>query len=122
MRRILASPGLALLLFAGCGKSAEPAAGTPAVAESAAAAESPAAAAESPAAAAESPAAAAESPAAAAEPPAREQAPPASKLLAVGTPAPAFSSEAHDGTVVSPAAMRGHPWVLYFYPKDDTPG
>jgi thioredoxin-dependent peroxiredoxin len=99
MRRILTSSGLALLLSAGCGKSAEQATGAPAAAaETAAAAEQPA------------------------ERPAREQAPPASKLLAVGTPAPAFSSEAHDGTVVSPEAMRGHPWVLYFYPKDDTPG
>lgn len=43
-------------------------------------------------------------------------------LVAEGSPIPDFSSEAHDGTLVSPSAMLGSPWVLYFYPKDDTPG
>ena len=36
--------------------------------------------------------------------------------------APTFSLPADDGTVVSLNALRGHTVVLYFYPKDDTPG
>jgi peroxiredoxin Q/BCP len=43
-------------------------------------------------------------------------------LLAVGTPAPDFQATAHDGTRVHLTELRGHPVVLYFYPKDDTPG
>ena len=27
-----------------------------------------------------------------------------------------------DGSVVKPEHYRGKPWVLYFYPRDDTPG
>ena len=46
----------------------------------------------------------------------------ASTLLAVGTEAPDFSAEAHDGTTVKLSALRGQPVVLYFYPKDETPG
>ncbi|HEY8079500.1 MAG TPA: peroxiredoxin [Labilithrix sp.] len=42
--------------------------------------------------------------------------------LAVGTPAPAFTATAHDGTVVKIPATDGKPVVLYFYPKDETPG
>ncbi len=43
-------------------------------------------------------------------------------LLAVGTPAPDFTAEAHDGTTVTLSGLRGQPTVLYFYPKDETPG
>jgi peroxiredoxin Q/BCP len=42
--------------------------------------------------------------------------------LAAGTPAPAFSAPASDGTTVELAALRGRPVVLYFYPRDATPG
>ncbi len=34
----------------------------------------------------------------------------------------AFSLPATGGTVLSPAAHRGSPLVIYFYPKDSTPG
>ena len=40
----------------------------------------------------------------------------------VGSPAPDFSLVSDGGSVVSLAGLRGHPVVLYFYPKDDTPG
>ncbi len=39
-----------------------------------------------------------------------------------GTSAPDFTLPADDGTKVKLSALRGSPVVLYFYPKDDTPG
>ena len=36
--------------------------------------------------------------------------------------APAFSLKATDGSTVKLADLKGSPVVLYFYPKDDTPG
>jgi peroxiredoxin Q/BCP len=45
-----------------------------------------------------------------------------STLLAVGAPAPALEATAHNGENVSLAALKGKPVVVYFYPKDDTPG
>src|SRR5262245_42117909 len=39
-----------------------------------------------------------------------------------GTPAPAFSLTSDSGETVSLASLRGKQVVLYFYPKDDTPG
>jgi peroxiredoxin Q/BCP len=42
--------------------------------------------------------------------------------LAEGHPAPDFDLPASGGGRVSLAAMRGKPFVLYFYPKADTPG
>jgi peroxiredoxin Q/BCP len=42
--------------------------------------------------------------------------------LAVGANAPDFSLPGDDGNVHTLAAHRGHPVVVYFYPKDDTPG
>ncbi len=42
--------------------------------------------------------------------------------LAVGRPAPDFSATAHDGMAIKPSALKGKPVVLYFYPKDETPG
>ena len=39
-----------------------------------------------------------------------------------GDPAPAFSAITHAGARVSLADFKGRPVVLYFYPKDDTPG
>jgi thioredoxin-dependent peroxiredoxin len=47
---------------------------------------------------------------------------PASGLLAVGAPAPAIESVAHNGQKVSLAELKGRPVIVYFYPKDDTPG
>jgi thioredoxin-dependent peroxiredoxin len=40
----------------------------------------------------------------------------------VGKSAPAFSGTAADGTTVTLADCLGKVVVLYFYPKDDTPG
>ncbi len=40
----------------------------------------------------------------------------------VGTPAPAFSLSDHEGTIRSLSEFRGSWTVVYFYPKDDTPG
>jgi peroxiredoxin Q/BCP len=39
-----------------------------------------------------------------------------------GSRAPDFAAVAHDGSTVTLAALKGRPVVLYFYPKDDTPG
>lgn len=39
-----------------------------------------------------------------------------------GDAAPEFSLPASGGRTASLAAMRGRPFVLYFYPKADTPG
>jgi thioredoxin-dependent peroxiredoxin len=42
--------------------------------------------------------------------------------LEVGAPAPAFELPDQDGRTVSSEQLGGAPYVLYFYPKDDTPG
>lgn len=39
-----------------------------------------------------------------------------------GSKAPDFTLPADDGSKVKLSALRGKPVVLYFYPKDDTPG
>jgi peroxiredoxin Q/BCP len=39
-----------------------------------------------------------------------------------GDPAPDFSLPADDGEVISKETLLGRRYVLYFYPKDDTPG
>ena len=39
-----------------------------------------------------------------------------------GAKAPAFTLVSHDGTKVRLSSLRGKPVVLYFYPRDDTPG
>ena len=44
-----------------------------------------------------------------------------SRLIA-GDPAPTFAMTADDGNEVSTASLAGSRYVLYFYPKDDTPG
>lgn len=43
-------------------------------------------------------------------------------ILAAGTPAPDFSLPDDTGAVRSLSEFRGSPVVLFFYPKDDTPG
>jgi peroxiredoxin Q/BCP len=40
----------------------------------------------------------------------------------VGDPVPPFAMTADDGSVVSTQSLAGRRYVLYFYPKDDTPG
>ena len=42
--------------------------------------------------------------------------------IAEGGPAPDFTLPATGGRTVSLATMKGRPFVLYFYPKADTPG
>ena len=42
--------------------------------------------------------------------------------LKVGDKAPEFSLPSTDGSIVSLKSLRGKKVVLYFYPKDDTPG
>jgi thioredoxin-dependent peroxiredoxin len=43
-------------------------------------------------------------------------------LLEVGDKAPAFRTKDHDGRTVKLSDFKGRKVVLYFYPKDDTPG
>jgi thioredoxin-dependent peroxiredoxin len=43
-------------------------------------------------------------------------------LLAPGTPAPDFTATAHNGEKVTLSKLKGKNVVLYWYPKDDTPG
>lgn len=42
--------------------------------------------------------------------------------LTEGAEAPDFTLESDSGETVSLAQLRGKPVVLYFYPRDDTPG
>ena len=42
--------------------------------------------------------------------------------LAVGTVAPSFTTKDDEGKTVSLSDFKGKVVVLYFYPKDDTPG
>ena len=48
--------------------------------------------------------------------------PGAGKLLPVGAEAPDFETVAHEGSRIRLKELRGAPVVLYFYPKDETPG
>jgi thioredoxin-dependent peroxiredoxin len=43
-------------------------------------------------------------------------------LIAEGDKAPDFSLEADDGSTVTRDSLAGKNVVMYFYPKDDTPG
>ena len=43
-------------------------------------------------------------------------------MVSEGKPAPEFTLEDDAGETVSLSDLRGKPVVLYFYPKDDTPG
>lgn len=42
--------------------------------------------------------------------------------LAAGDKAPSFKIKTDDGGTISSATLKGSPYVLYFYPKDDTSG
>jgi peroxiredoxin Q/BCP len=46
----------------------------------------------------------------------------ATGLIEVGSLAPAFSAIDAAGKTVTLASLKGKPFVLYFYPADDTPG
>ena len=43
-------------------------------------------------------------------------------MVEEGAPAPDFELRSDEGETVKLSALRGKPVVLYFYPKDDTPG
>ena len=43
-------------------------------------------------------------------------------MVKVGSPAPDFTLRSDAGEPVTLSALKGRPVVLYFYPKDDTPG
>ena len=43
-------------------------------------------------------------------------------MITEGEPAPDFTLTSHTGEEVTLSEFRGKPVVLYFYPKDDTPG
>ena len=43
-------------------------------------------------------------------------------MVDVGSPAPDFELQSEAGETVRLSSFRGKPVVLYFYPKDDTPG
>jgi len=61
-------------------------------------------------------------PAAAAKAQRAADAAPANASLGEGSKAPAFSLPDETGSLVSSASLAGKPYVIYFYPKDDTPG
>ena len=42
--------------------------------------------------------------------------------LSIGTPCPDFQLPDHTGATVALADLKGKPFVLFFYPKDDTAG
>lgn len=42
--------------------------------------------------------------------------------LAIGSPAPDFTAVSNTGETITLSQFRGQYVVLYFYPKDDTPG
>ena len=42
--------------------------------------------------------------------------------LAAGDKAPSFKIKTDDGGTMSAGALKGTPYVVYFYPKDDTSG
>ena len=44
------------------------------------------------------------------------------EMIPVGEPFIDFELEAHDGSTVSRADLEGRPFLLFFYPKADTPG
>ncbi len=46
----------------------------------------------------------------------------AASELTVGKPPPDFTAKAHDGSDLKLSALKGKSVVVYFYPKDETPG
>jgi len=43
-------------------------------------------------------------------------------MVVEGMPAPDFALESDAGEIVTLSSLKGRPVVLYFYPRDDTPG
>lgn len=44
------------------------------------------------------------------------------EMISAGETFVDFVLEAHDGTTVSNSDLEGRPFLLFFYPKADTPG
>lgn len=44
------------------------------------------------------------------------------KFLKVGDKAPSFSAKDENGNTLNSSDFNGKKWVIYFYPKDQTPG
>ena len=44
------------------------------------------------------------------------------KFLKVGDKAPQFEAKNQNGKIISSSEFEGKNWVIYFYPKDQTPG
>lgn len=42
--------------------------------------------------------------------------------LEIGDKAPSFKAPSDSGDVISSSSLKGKTFILYFYPKDDTPG
>src|ERR1700744_4977903 len=42
--------------------------------------------------------------------------------LAAGDKAPSFKIMTDEGEAISSSSLKGSPYILYFYPKDDTSG
>ena len=43
-------------------------------------------------------------------------------MLKTGDAVPSFNLKTDSGTAISSSSLKGQRFVLYFYPKDDTPG
>lgn len=43
-------------------------------------------------------------------------------MLKVGTKAPEFTLADQNGDLIASSELQGQPYVIYFYPKDSTPG
>jgi peroxiredoxin Q/BCP len=52
----------------------------------------------------------------------RVDSPARDELIGQGQEAPRFRATAHDGRVIESAGRRDKPLVVYFYPRDETPG
>jgi peroxiredoxin Q/BCP len=53
---------------------------------------------------------------------AEQPSPPSPNDPLIGKPAPDFTGPTQDGKSVHLAGLRGKPVVVYFYPRDETPG
>ncbi len=52
----------------------------------------------------------------------RVDSPARQELIENGAPAPRFRAVAHNGAVIESNGARSRPLVVYFYPRDETPG
>lgn len=66
--------------------------------------------------------AAAQTPAPTSAAPLTVRSPARTALIAAGDAAPQFTAVTHDGRTISSGGARARPLVVYFYPRDETPG